>query len=47
MSYANKKDDYPESVKDMGDVMIQVKVSPRKKSAEKKANWNPNRKVPM
>ena len=35
MLYANKKDDYPKSVKDMVDVMRQVKVSPRKKSADK------------
>ena len=35
MSYANKKDDYPKSVKDMVDVMRQVKVSTRKKSADK------------
>ena len=35
MLYANKKDDYPKSVKDMVDVMRQVKVSPRKKSPEK------------
>ena len=35
MSYANKKDDYPKYVNDMGDVMRQVKVSPRKKSTEK------------
>ena len=35
MLSANKKEDYPKSVKDMVDVMRQVKVSPCKKSADK------------
>ena len=35
LSYANKKDDYPKSVKYMVDVMRHVKVSHRKKLADK------------